>query len=466
MEISALHRKIVGVWGYGVVGKSTVAYLRKQGIDTIVCQAGALSSQAAQELATLNVQVFDQNEQLLTFLATCDYIIPSGGIDLRPYNAFAHKWLPELDLFQLIINKIREQGQCASVIAITGSVGKTTVTHTLYQLLQLVGSRVLLGGNIGVGLCDLIDGLAQAKYVVIEVSSFQLEHCRIFAPDVAVITNLYENHLDRHGTMVQYAAAKFKITTMQRPGGIFVCDWSLVERGCFPATTQVDLQRYYCTIKQPHSSKISSLKEGDALMTIKDNQLVTFDILMGIKQLDCSLPEHGFKHNWLLLATILHALGIDPNFVTAELEPSEILAHRLSTVATINDITYIDDSKATIMDSTLAAVNALQPRPIILLLGGLSKGIDRSAYFSRLTHSVKAVVTFGAEREQLATGLMRYNIPTFQAEDMTTALTLANAQAVAGDVVLLSPGGSSFDLYANYKERGKDFARYVHSLNR
>lgn len=464
MEISALQEKIVGVWGYGVVGKSTVSYLRKQGIDTIVCQAGALSSQAAQELAALNVQVLDQQEQLPTFLATCDFIIPSGGIDLRPYNAFAHKWLPELDLFQLIINNKRELGPCASVIAITGSVGKTTVTHTLYQLLQLVGSRVLLGGNIGVGLCDLIDGLAQAKYVVIEVSSFQLEHCRIFAPDVAVITNLYENHLDRHGTMVQYAAAKFKITTMQRPGGIFVCDWSLVERGYFPATTQVDLQRYYCTIKQPHSSMVTSLPEDDTLVTINDNQVVTFDILAGIKQLDCSLPEHGFKHNWLLLATILHALGIDPNFVTAELEPSEVLAHRLSTVATVNGITYIDDSKATIMHSTLAAVNALQQRPIILLLGGLSKGIDRSVYFPQLADHVKTVVTFGAEREQLAAGLMQSGISTIQAEDLSVALQMAQSVAVSGDVILLSPGGSSFDLYANYKERGKDFAKQVNFL--
>ena len=144
------------------------------------------------------------------FLAAHDQILVSAGIDLRPYEKFAHKFIGELDLFAQEWRK--------PFIAITGTVGKTTVTHILGTVLQHLGKKAVIGGNIGVGLCDLLETAQDAELAVVEVSSFQLELSKSFAADLAIWTNFSPNHLDRHGTLEAYRDAKNKIITMQRAG--------------------------------------------------------------------------------------------------------------------------------------------------------------------------------------------------------------------------------------------------------
>lgn len=469
MILADLQHKIVGVWGYGIVGKSTIAYLRERDIAVALCESRELSATQRALLQQQNVIFFPQQEQLAVFLATCDYIIPSGGIDIRPYASFVHKWLPELDLFQLIMQEHQEalgttvSGVSPCVIAITGTIGKTTVTHTLYQLLQAAGKKVGLGGNIGVALCELAAQLASLEYIVLEVSSFQLEHCHFFRPHVALWTNLFGNHLDRHETMAAYAAAKARITALQHKRDVFIAPWNLLNEDSIQSLPETGVERYFCAPVPPTMHTLTRLRDNDTLITIEEGHVIAFSPLHGMWPVAYSLPAEGFVDNWLLLAATLYALGLETSLLQQHLVRDETLAHRLMTVATRNGITYIDDSKATIMESTMAAVRACQPQPVILLLGGLSKGVDRAPYIAALSSQVKAIICFGQEALQLAHAVdAQYTQPAI-AQDLAQALTQAHAVAQEGDVILLSPGGSSYDLYANYKERGKHFAQLVES---
>ena len=181
----------IGIWGYGLVGQSAARFLSSMGafiyiFDDTVKQSDFPPLSSRQEL-----------------LETTDMILPSPGIDVRPYHAlYSGIWLSELDIFHAYFRK--------KIIAITGSVGKTSVTHGLNFVLQKAGMRTIAAGNIGLPCLSLISHQNEYDAVVLEVSSFQLEHCIQFAPDVAIWTNFYPNHLDRHGTMENYFLAKKK----------------------------------------------------------------------------------------------------------------------------------------------------------------------------------------------------------------------------------------------------------------
>ena len=194
--------KKIGIWGLGIVGKSAVRYFHQKKYTLEVLDKREPTAQEQEFLAQLHVPWYTQ-DQLIPFLERNDAILPSCGIDLRPYAKFEHKWLSELDLFGKECSK--------PIIAITGSVGKTTVTHLLSQLIAANGKKVFTGGNIGVGLLESIDAANQADIIVLEVSSFQLERCKSFAPHCAITTNIFANHLDRHGTFEDYVNSKMKI---------------------------------------------------------------------------------------------------------------------------------------------------------------------------------------------------------------------------------------------------------------
>lgn len=461
MVLETVRNKLVGVWGYGIVGQATIAWLRRQGIAVALCEAKPLSAAQQQLLAEQQVQVFAQDEQLAAFLASCDYIIPSGGIDLRPHAAFAAKWLSELDLFQLIIDDYAlHAGRRPIVIAITGTIGKTTITHTLQQLLLAAGKRCVVGGNIGVGLCDLADACATTDYVVMEVSSFQLEHCTLFKPTVAIITNIFANHLDRHDSMTVYRAAKMRIAANQGAGDILIAHWSLLTDAAAMQQGHSS-ERFFVTATPPTMHALARLSDTDTLVTMEQGHSIAFHPLHGMWPVVAALPAEGFVENWLLLATTLQALGLDTALIHRPVSREETLAHRLTAIATIDGITYIDDSKATIMQATIAAVAALQPRSIIVLVGGLSKGVDRLPFMQLLADMVKGIVCFGAEAEHLAGAARHHAALVAPAVDLAQALAEARRWATAGDIILLSPGGSSFDLYKHYKERGDHFIQLV-----
>lgn len=440
--------KKIGIWGLGVVGTSALKYFVKNGYQVQAMDQKEPSPSQQELLKSLNVPFYLQNE-LSSFLQSNDFILPSCGIDLRPYPEYKHKFLSELDLFGT---------HCTvPVVAITGSVGKTTVTHLLSELLKAQGKKVFTGGNIGVGLLESINEANQADIVVLEASSFQLERCQSFAPDLAICTNIYANHLDRHGSMEEYLHAKLAIIARQKPG----------QRSLFPVNIyeQVVHQKTGSTPSFFSTKEISPLDDFHAFYFLRNSKIFMnyqtttqeiFDII--------EIPWVSYIENITLLASALHMLGCGVEHFTQILNQQELPEHRMEKVATIANIDFYNDSKATIPASTLAAIEKISSRPIVLFLGGISKGVDRAEFVSQLKNKVRMIYCFGKEAEQLKSFCDQHQIAACAFGNLEQAFNLLTHNMAANDQILFSPAGASYDLYTDYRERGNHFKKLVQDI--
>lgn len=424
----ALFAKKIGVWGLGVVGRAAIRFLSSLGCEISVCDTREISEEDRQFILAHNAIFYRQPAELQDFFNANERILFSGGVDVRPHAAHAHKWLPEIDLFYMYAQ--------APIIAITGSVGKTTVTHYISELLQRAGKRVITAGNIGVGLGDIVS--QKPDYFVLEVSSFQLEHCSLFRPHIAIITNLIPNHLDRHGTVQDYWLAKARLLQYQQEG-----DSALLDQSCLKFLGDQLLG--------------NQIILGSEHACVKDNLVY----LQGM-QVGPEIPAYGFPANWLAAYAVLARLGLPINPAPAPVN-NPVLEHRLEHVAVIDRVDYVNDSKSTLMQTTAAALKCYEGRRVHLLLGGLSKGVDRTQLMGDLA-SATCIYAFGAEAESLAIAASRCAIAAQAFATLEDAFAAAQNGAQAGDVVLLSPSGSSYDLFTDYRARGKRFKELVVSI--
>ncbi len=438
--------KKIGIWGLGVVGASALNYFVKNGFTVQAMDQKNPTATQAQLLEQLRVPFFLQDEHLHNFLTYNDYILASCGVDLRPFSPYAHKFLSEVDLFA--------QECITPIIAITGSVGKTTVTHLLSELLKAQGKKVFTGGNIGVGLLESIDAANAAEFVVLEVSSFQLERCKTFAPDLAVCTNLYPNHLDRHGDMAGYVAAKLNIIARQKAGQKSLLPMAVYEtvmQSSGAGTPSFFLMRSSFVNNCVHPFYF--LHNAKMHLHYQTNQTLVADLK--------ELPLVSYKDNSVILASILHMLALPLDNFTTVLNKQELPQHRLEKVGSFADIDFYNDSKATIPASTLAAIDKINHRPIVLFLGGVSKGVDRANFVAQLKEKVRMVYCFGKEAEQLKRLCQLHTIPAYSFENLEQAFAILTQQLLPHDQILFSPAGASYDLYTDYRERGDHFKKLV-----
>lgn len=401
-----------GVWGFGIVGKSVAQFLEANGAHVSVYDNKNVLHEGA------NYQ-FYQPDKLFSFLEEQSCIVPSPGVDIsKHYATYSHKFVSELDLFSFYFKK--------PVIAITGSVGKTTITRLLGLILERLGYRVLMGGNVGIGMCDLIPLQDNGDYAVLELSSFQLEYAQSFNPHLAIITSLYPNHLDRHKTMEHYRDAKLNILGNNNET-LAVLPYTLA----------------------PYVTKPMIEEKIRWTGGILDSRALT-------------LPAFTFPQNWDIILKALNLLAInwsDFDALISTLSFSQ--EHRLEKVAVINKVTYYNDSKSTSPISTLAAIDYCKKYPIRLIIGGLSKGINRFEFIQKIPKNIIFVYTFGQEAEQLAVWSKQENLPVKSFDTLESCMRDVFCDVKAGDVVLFSPGGSSFDLFKNYEERGSIFKNIV-----
>lgn len=440
--------KKIGIWGLGIVGTAAIKYFVQKGYQVQAMDQKAPTREQQIFLDNLKVPFYSQ-EKLESFLVFNDYILPSCGIDLRPYSEYKHKFLSELDLFG---------AECKTpIVAITGSVGKTTSTHLLSELLKAQGKKVFTGGNIGIGLLESVEQANQADIAVIEVSSFQLERCQSFAPDLAICTNIHANHLDRHGNMEEYIKAKLAIISRQKAG----------QRSLFPASMyeQVAHQKTGSTPAFFSVKEISPLdnfhsffflRNSKIFMNYQTNTQEIFDII--------EIPWVSYVENIVLLASALHMLGCGAEHFTEILNQQELPEHRLEKVATIATIDFYNDSKATIPASTLAAIEKISTRPIVLFLGGISKGVNRADFVKQLKDKVRMVYCFGKEADQLKSFCDQNNIPAYSFANLEQAFGDLSCNLSATDQILFSPAGASYDLYTDYRERGNHFKKLVETF--
>ena len=455
MQFNFTHKKI-GIWGLGISGKSMVAYLKQY-----PCTLGILEKSRTPETSSFcdahAAKLYsDEPEQRHQFLDEHDLIIASPGVDLWAYQQHAHKFLAEADLFHLLWKqeplvsfdtphlRLGTQDE-RKIIGITGTLGKTSITTLLTTLLTNAGVSLVTGGNIGTGMLDLLQ--SDATTALLELSSFQLEHCKHFVADGAVITNLFPNHLDRHGSMAEYLEAKKQILVRQQPH-----QWSLV-----PLELAPELRKEERLKNRPLAFFTQKVDENFKQFLLPEDKIYTPDFLR-------TTPPLSYPQNWLIIAAVLDLMGFDAEKIISQATNLSLPSYRLEEVATVNGVTYYNDSKSTIMQATLAAVDALKNNNIILLLGGTSKGVDRAPFIKELRGKVQEIICFGKEADELCAACTASGIVAYAAATLEEAVKRAHACAQPDNVVLLSPGGASFDLFKDYKERGERFKELVLKL--
>jgi len=435
--------KKVAVLGLGLSGLATLRFLLKQGVkptlmDTRLKVSG-LETIAPEKVDGIYLGELDANR-----LAGMDVILVSPGLDTNhPAIRFAQmqgtQLIGDVELFALCLNSADKS---PTVVAITGSNGKSTVTTLVAQMLECSGIKAIAAGNIGL---PVLDALAETdtEVFVLELSSFQLETTYSLKLKAACNLNVTEDHLDRHGTMAAYAAAKQRIYQHAN---------FAVYNALDPLTKPVT--------PVPEQIAISLDGAGYGVVQHQGEEWLQVAGAPLLKVAEMSLVGLHNQFNALSAAALALAAGASREGLAQALKTYQSLPHRCALVANHKGVRWINDSKATNVGATLAAIAGLRADVtgnLILIAGGDGKGADFTELATVLKQQVDSLITLGKDGPAIAA-----LVPgALQVIDLTAAVKAAAAQAKAGDLVLLSPACASLDMFKNYEERGRLFSEAV-----
>lgn len=344
------------------------------------------------------------------------------------------------------------------ILAVTGTNGKTTTVELLTHCLRHAGRKVIAAGNIGKPLCEVVRKSASLEFLVVEVSSFQLEHIESFAPLVAAIVNITPDHLDRHGDMANYTAAKLRILANVKRACCVVLGEQLAESETVRAALP----------KDGSAPIVFSGRESlFADFFVANNGAICWRSAAGMRNL---LPSSALRlegrhnlENVLAMLAVGHAAGIEPPILAAHVPSFVPQPHRLELVTASRGVRFVNDSKATNIDAMtngiLSAAETTSGK-ILLIAGGVDKGIDFSPAAALLGRCVREVFLIGRCRERLAKQ-WGHVVSCKMFSSLAAAVDAAAEIAQPGDTVLLSPGCASQDMFVDYAERGRDFCALV-----
>ena len=443
----------VVVLGGGESGVGSAVLAKVKGFDVFLSDNGKIEDRYADELRKWDIP-FEQGGHTEDLILNADEVIKSPGIpDTVPMVRKV------TDKGIRIISEIEFAGRydSAKKICITGSNGKTTTTSLIYYLLRNAGLNVGLGGNIGKSYALQV-ATEHFDYYVLEISSFQLDNCYDFHPDIAIIMNITPDHLDRYGFQFEnYIRSKFRITRNLSKEDCFIFDSD-------DEITIAHLSKIVLTAKMLPFTQKKEVGQGAFLK--EDRIMVRYND----EECDIYLKELalGGKHNIynsMAAALAAKASGIDNKTIRECLATFKPIENRLEPVLSVKDVLYINDSKATNVDAAWYALEC-QKRPVVWIAGGKDKGNDYEVLKDLVRRKVKAIVCLGVDntklREAFEDIVGKDNmVETRSAED---AVAQASRFATAGDVVLLSPCCASFDLFRNMEEGGEKFKEAVRNL--
>ena len=441
------------VIGLAVTGDALVRFLSARGDDVTVIEDAPGTDRASidrrADATRLGAHVVEapNTDAVAALVAPVDLVVPSPGVPERhPAVAAARRTgtpvRSEVDL-------AAELGG-PTIVAVTGTNGKTTVTTLTAAMLDATGVRVVAAGNIGLPLIDAVQG--DYDVIVAEVSSFQLAFAEVFRPRAAALLNLGADHLDWHRTFEAYAQAKARIFMRQRDDDLLVFNADDPVVSGLAATAPARRLPFSVTPGAASGYRIADTASGRLLVTPDGTELVaTKELSRGTG------PDLA---NGLAAAALALDIGADLEAVRSTLRTFEGLAHRLRTVGEFGGVRWVDDSKATNPHATLAALNGLDR--VVLVAGGRNKGLDLGELRESASH-LRAVVAIGEAADEVADAFADA-LPVARASSMDEAVRIAAALARPGDTVLLSPACASFDWYPSYAARGDDFARAVREL--
>ena len=433
------------------VGAAVLAKVK--GFDVFLSDKGKIADHYADTLREWKIP-FEEGQHSEELILNADEVVKSPGIPTAApmVQKLMQQGTP-------ILSEIEFAGRydTAKKICITGSNGKTTTTSLIYYLLQQAGLNVGLGGNIGKSYAFQV-ATEHFDYYVLEISSFQLDNVYDFRPDIAIITNITPDHLDRYNyNMEEYVKAKFRITRNLRPEDCFIFDSD--DAITIDHLNKIIIQAKMLPFTQNGKVDQGAYLEGEKIVVKyeeSESEIYLKELALGGK--------HNI-YNSMAAALAAKAVDIDDETIRGSLAPFEPIEHRLEPVLSIKDVLYINDSKATNVDSAWYALEC-QTKPVVWIVGGKDKGNDYSVLTDLVKEKVKAIVCLGVDNSKIHAAFEDIvgseNITDTGSAD--AAVKAASRFASPGDVVLLSPCCASFDLFSCYEDRGEQFKAAVRNL--
>ncbi len=428
----------------------------QQGYDVFVSDAGVIKNHFREVLTESGIG-FEENGHTEAKILNAACVVKSPGISdkvaiIQKIRAAGIEVCSEIEF------GFRFKGD-SKIIAITGSNGKSTTTQLTFHLLKEAGFDVSLVGNIGYSFAKQIAD-SPTQWYVMEVSSFQLDDVHHFRPDVGVLLNITPDHLDRYNyEMEKYAASKFNIAAQQTEEDFFILnldDQTIQNR--LGAPKNIRSRQLFFTMNK------HELKNGEGAFIQNDEMHINVngdDFKMSIN--DLSLKGKHNQYNSMAAGISARIAGIRKEKIRESFSTFEGLEHRLEFVATVRGVDFINDSKATNINSVWFALESMK-QPTILILGGLDKGNDYNEILELVRTHVKAIVCLGVDNAPIHKAFSEAVEEIIDTQSAKDAVHAAYTMASSGDAVLLSPGCASFDLFRNYEDRGAQFKEAVRAL--
>ena len=437
--------KRIVVLGAGVSGVGAAVLAKKKGFDVFVSDKGKIKDKFKKTLLHNNID-YEEGTHTIKNILIADEVIKSPGIsdDIDLINKINLRGVPLISEVEFAFRYTK-----AKIVAITGSNGKTTTTLLLGHILKNAGYDVLVAGNIGVGFAFSVSE-RDYEYIVLEMSSFQLDGIKKFRSDIAIILNISPDHMDRYDyNFENYVQSKFKITKNQNLNDFLIYN-----------SDDQHVNLIESNAKKLPISLINELNEGGYLkkkeLIIKiNNQTMTIQEL--------ALQGKHNMFNSMAAAMAARVFEVKDTIIRQSMLDFQNIEHRLEQVLTVHGIDFINDSKATNVNACWYALESMQ-KDVVWIAGGVDKGNEYSDLYEIVEEKVRAIICLGEHNQKLIQSFQGKVETIVQASSMSEAVNQSYSLANKGEVVLLSPSCASFDLFENYEDRGFQFKKAVRAL--
>ncbi len=440
----------VVILGAGESGTGAALLAKVKGWNVFVSDQGPIKEKYKNDLTTNDI-AYEEGKHSEEKILAADLIIKSPGIPekaeiIKKAKAKGIEIIDELEFaFRYLKGKI---------IAVTGTNGKTTTTLLAYHLMKAAGLNVALAGNVGESLARKV-AFENHDWYVVEVSSFQLDGIKTFRPHVGILLNITPDHLDRYEYQMQnYINSKFRVIQSMKADDHFI----------YFSDDEVIQREIANRIIEPEVLKVS-LKDNFANAHF-DGRVMVFELenkLFSIYQQDTTLKGPHNLINTMSAVSAVYLAGVSMESIKSGLKTFKNAPHRLETIAVINEVEFVNDSKATNVDSVAYALSSYKG-PLIWIAGGIDKGNDYKLIEEEVRKKVRVLICLGKDNEKLLKAFDGVVKAIAETQEMTELVSLAWKASEPGDVVLLSPACASFDLFRNYEDRGNQFREAVLEL--
>ncbi len=446
--------KRIVILGSGESGVGSAILAKQKGFDVFVSDKSLIKEKYKEQLIEENI-LFEEGIHTEEKILNAHEVIKSPGIPDKAelVQKLLAKKIP-------VVSEIEFAGRYtnAKKICITGSNGKTTTTLLTYHILKKAGYNVGLGGNVGKSFALQV-ARENFDYYVLELSSFQLDGMFDFKADIAVLLNITPDHLDRYDYKFEnYVASKFRITQNQSKNDAFVYCADDLTIQAYMQEHPIAAELVPFSIKKPIDGPGAFLTENQITLNYKPNQQ---PLTMTIEELALQGKHNVYNSMAASLATRI--VDVRKEIIRESLQDFQNIEHRLEFIATINGIEFINDSKATNVNSTWYALESMQ-KPVVWICGGQDKGNNYDELFDLVKEKVKAIVCLGKDNKKIVAAFKDAVELIVETDNANDAVAASYKIGKKGDVVLLSPACASFDLFQNYEDRGMQFKRAVKGL--